>query len=306
MSKQSKICVIYNPAAARGSSGRRLKRIGKLLAADVEYMQSKEKGHVEELAVQAATSGFETVAAAGGDGTVHEVANGLLRADVPGVALGVLPLGSGNDYAASLCLPREEEGLAAVLTGPSARLVDVGLVESSHGCRRFFVNTLGFSLSAAVVWEIQHISGLKGMALYGLGALRAIWRHFKSPMTRMILDERYWETPTLFLTIALGKREGGGFLVAPDAELDDGWFDYLHGGRLTRLQALGYLPALAQGTLPTDNTAISRGRCRSFRIESDDPLLAHCDGELLAGPHDEVTQIDARLLPGRLAVRVPQ
>jgi YegS/Rv2252/BmrU family lipid kinase len=295
--------VISNPAAARGSSARRFQKIRQLLEPHAEFVASKERGHVEALAHEAALAGYATVVAAGGDGTVHEVANGLLRAGRPDVALGVLPLGSGNDYAASLNLPRDPAALCQSLVSGSVRRVDVGLVEDGNGKSRHFVNTLGIGLTGAVVWEVQQIHGLRGMALYGLGALRAIGRHFRASATTLHFDHTPLETATLLLALAIGRREGGGFIVAPNALLDDGLFDYLHGSQLTRLQTLWYLPGLAFGRLPRGDPLVRSGRCTSLALETTEPLMVHCDGEVFAGPSSGPQRLSARILPSALAIR---
>src|SRR5262245_99841 len=115
MSQTRSICVICNPAAARGAAGRRFRRIQQLLGQRANYQSSAEPGHTEQLAHEAALAGYATVVAAGGDGTVHEVANGLLSTENREVALGVIPLGSGNDYAASLGLSNRDGDLCQTL-----------------------------------------------------------------------------------------------------------------------------------------------------------------------------------------------
>lgn len=303
--RPTSLCVIANPSAGRGMGGRLLRKVLALLGKRTEYWVSKEPGHAEHLARQAVDAGFTTVIAAGGDGTVHEIANGLLETAGNGVSLGVLPVGSGNDYAASLELPTDADRLADILAGPAIRPVDVGLVQSEAGKRRWFVNTLGFCLSGAVVWEIRRVRWLRGLPLYAWGALRAIVRHFRAPLTQLRFDETSLTTPTLFLTVAVGKREGGGFVVAPDAELDDGWFDYLHGSRISRLAALWYMPALALGRLPRNDPAVKTGRCHSVEVKSEEPLIIHTDGEVFAAPADAVRHVTAKVLPGTLMVKAP-
>src|SRR5579875_1763885 len=100
----AQICVIYNPASGRGWSASRLRELRRTWAERAVFWPTDAPGRAEELALQAAHSGFTTVAAAGGDGTVHEVVNGLLRAQRPEVVLAVIPVGSANDYAVSLGL----------------------------------------------------------------------------------------------------------------------------------------------------------------------------------------------------------
>ncbi|MCS6975642.1 MAG: diacylglycerol kinase family lipid kinase [Gemmatales bacterium] len=295
--------MIANPSAGRGRAGRILRRVLHILGKRAEYWITKEPGHAETLARQAVREGFSTVVAAGGDGTVHEIANGLLDENRQDVCLGVLPVGSGNDYAASLALPGNAERLAEIVSGPIVRRVDVGLVQCATGKRRWFVNTLGFCLSGAVVWETCHVRHLRGLALYAWGAIRAIWRHFRAPLTKIKFDDTQVTLPTLFLTVALGKREGGGFLVAPQAELDDGWFDYLHGSQISRLGALWYMPALALGRIPENDPAVRTGRCRRLEISAEEPFAIHADGEVFSGPQDRVCPLSVELRPRALPVK---
>jgi YegS/Rv2252/BmrU family lipid kinase len=302
MSAKPPLCVICNPAATQGRSGRRLRRLQRLLGAGADYQRSDEPGQAEELARQAAETGYLTIVAAGGDGTVHEVVNGMLRAGRHEATLGVIPLGSGNDYAASLGLPAGDAELCELLLSGRRREVDVGRVEDGQGRARFFVNTLGVGLNGAVVWEVQKIRWLRGMMLYGLGALRAIWKHFKIPEAGLTIDGQDLHVPTLFLTVALGRREGGGFLVAPLAELDDGLFDYLHAGRLSRWQVLRYLPGLACGRIPEGEPEVHRGRCQDLQIRLEAPVAIHVDGELFGQPDQVIDRLTISILPGALAV----
>src|SRR5207247_4982428 len=102
--KSPDVCVIFNPVAGRGRAPQRMESLRRTLGARAQFLPTRSPAHGEELAFEAATKGFPIVAAAGGDGTVHEVANGLLRAARPEVALAVFPIGSANDYAHSLGL----------------------------------------------------------------------------------------------------------------------------------------------------------------------------------------------------------
>jgi YegS/Rv2252/BmrU family lipid kinase len=295
--------IIGNPAASRGRVAKRFRQLERLLAGRAEFGWSQAPGHAAELAFAAAHQGYATIVAAGGDGTVHEVANGVLRAGRAEVAFGVIPMGSGNDYAAALHLPSDLGQLCHELLNGDAWAVDVGEVADNCGRRRFFVNTLGLGLSGAVTWESRQIHGLRGLALYGLAALRAIHRHFRPLDTVLSFDGQSFVLPTLYLALALGQREGGGFIVAPDAKLDDGLFDYLHAGPMSRWQALGYLPRMALGRLPENDPVVRRGQCREFAISCKTPMIIHLDGEIFATPSDGVYHITATLRPRRLAVR---
>jgi diacylglycerol kinase family enzyme len=295
------ICVIFNPIAARGRAPKRLEALRRALGTEAEFRATEASGHGEELALEAARAGFTTVAAAGGDGTVHEVANGLLRADKPDVAFAVLPLGSANDYAFSLDLNLSGQTISP--SGGGIRHVDVGWVQAESGKERFFVNSLGLGFSGLVSVESRKIRRLQGLALYGLAFLRTILFHFECPTMTVVFDGQTRIAPTLSLTVAIGKREGG-FTVARDAVVDDGLFDYLQAGGLSRWELLRYMPRLAAGgQLPMDHPRIWMGRCGEVTLESDAPLTVHLDGEFFALPEDSIRQLQIRIYPGRLKVR---
>jgi diacylglycerol kinase (ATP) len=293
-------CVIYNPAAGRGLARRLVERLRRARGPAIDLRPTAYPGHGAELAEQAAAAGHTTVIAAGGDGTVHEVANGLLRAGRPEVVFGVWPIGSANDYAYALGVgpdwPLDERHRARLAVQP----VDVGRV-TGGGRVGYFVNGLGLGFNSAVTLESRHIPRLRGMALYGLAFIRAVWRHFHSPPLTITLDGKAQDLRTLAFTVNLGKREGG-FLVTPRAELDDGWFDYVHAGPLTRWQALTMLPRIATGTLPDDHPLIRQGRCRAVGVRSERPLRIHCDGEFFCEPDDSIIEVSVELLPGALRV----
>jgi diacylglycerol kinase (ATP) len=297
------LCVIYNASAGRGRAAGQWQQLRSLLQGRAALWPTTAKGHAHDLARQAAHAGFKTVAAAGGDGTVHEVAAGLVASGRLDVALGVLPLGSGNDYARMLGVPFQPESMVRqVLSGQSWQ-VDVGEVRLDGGSPGYFFNSLGLGLSAAVTWEASRIRRLRGLPLYGLAALLAIARHYHSIPIRWEEDGTERATHLLYLAVALGRAEGGGFVIAPDARLDDGWFDLLHVTALSQLGALAYLPRMILGLLPASSDAISRRQARHFKITSDLPLPVHADGELLRSPRDGSRQCEVTLLPGRLNVR---
>jgi diacylglycerol kinase family enzyme len=292
-------CVIFNPTAARGRADQKMAELRQLLGGRAEFRPTERPGHAEELAFQAASAGFPTVAAAGGDGTVHEVANGLLRAGKSDVAFAVFPMGSANDYAEALGIGNSFDPASWKEQG--TRQVDVGLVRAEDGRQRYFVNTLGLGFSGSVTIEARKIRWLQGVALYGLAFLRALWAHYEIPMMTIQFDGEVRRTPTLSLTVALGKKEGA-LMVAPDASLDDGWFDYLHGGPLSRWKVFRYLPRLATGGRLPDDPALWQGRCREIQLQSEAPLTVHLDGEFLCKARDGLRSLHVQLLPGALRV----
>jgi diacylglycerol kinase family enzyme len=296
------LCVIFNPTAGRKRATGRLEGLRRSWGGRADFWPTRGPGDAEELASRAARAGFRIVAAAGGDGTVHEVANGLLAAARPEVNFAIIPVGSANDYAHSLGLDRKNGTPAE--SASLVREVDVGVVsDPSTGRQRYFVCCLGLGLNGAVTLESRRIKRLQGMALYGLATLRALWYHYACPVMDLSFDgEPTWSVPTLMLSVLLGRREGG-FVLAPDAKLDDGLFDYVHAGRLSRWEVLRFLPRVARWGPPHDHPKVRLGRCRTLRVHSQVPLTVHLDGEFFATPLDEVCDLDIRLLPRLLRVQ---
>ncbi len=291
-------CVIYNPAAGKGRGERRLRRLRRALGAGADFRPTSMSGHAEELAFTAAREGYPQVAAAGGDGTVHEVANGLLRAGKSTILV-VYPIGSANDYAHSLGLDADWYRRGDPDIQP--RHVDAGIVRSQRGSERFFVNGLGLGFNGAVTMESRRIRGLQGVPLYTLALLRAVCYRFETPLIRSVIDGVERTVPTLALSLALGRREGN-FVIAPDARLDDGLFDYVQAGALSRWELLRNLPNMVTGRLPRDHPRIWMGRCRHVVCQSEKPVAVHVDGEMFCTPEDGVRDFEVQLLPGALRV----
>jgi len=307
----TELCVIYNPKAGRGWAAVPLARLRRRWGTRAQWWPTCVAGDAEEVAGTAVRAGFASVAAAGGDGTVHEVANGLLHAAWPEVNLAVIPIGSANDYAHSLGdLTLRCNGEVGPRAGvsPAVRAVDVGVVRDPNtGRERYFVCCLGLGLNGAVTRESrllkQRLKGLQGLALYGLAAVLALGRRYACPVIDLRLDEEaIWSAPTLMLSVLLGRRDGS-FPFAPDADLEDGRLDYLHAGCLSRWQVLRLMPGVARTGPPHDHPKVRLGQGRALRVHSETALRMHIDGEFFARPEDGVRDLDIRLLPHALRVQ---
>ena len=293
------VCVIFNPAAGRRRAKRRLARFLARWRSEVEFRPTECAGHAVELAERAAGEGFDVIAAAGGDGTAHDVANGLLRSGRD-ATFAVVPIGSANDYAHSVVRQFGE----CELTDGVCHPVDVGLIRGPGGRERYFVEGVGLGLVGQVTIESRRIAFLQGLPLYGLAAWRAISKCPSPPEVELAWDGGESERrTTLMLSLLLGRREGN-FLLAPDASLDDGLFDFVHAGPVGKWEALRMLPGLARHGPPKDHAAVRLGRCRSVRLTSPVPLAVHTDGELFCTPEDGVREFEVELLPKRLRVKV--
>ena len=291
---QPELCVIFNPTAGKHRGKVRLAQIRKTWGAHVAFRPTQHPGHAIELAEQAACERFAVVAAAGGDGTAHEVLNGLMRVRDPDVQFTILPIGSANDYAFSLGLDRKNP--------LPTRLVDVGLVRASNGKSTYFGCCLGLGLNGHVTWESRQIRRLQGVFLYGLATIRALMYHYQFPqMTLHIDDEPAWTVPTLLFSALIGKREGG-FAFAPKAEVDDGLLNFVHAGNLSRWEILQFLPRLALSGPPETYPKIRQGCCRRVRLRSESPLIIHTDGEFFCLPEEGIKEVEIEIVPAAIRV----
>jgi diacylglycerol kinase (ATP) len=291
---QPELCVIFNPTAGKHRGQARLAQIRKSWGTHVAFRPTQHSGHAIELAEQAAREGFAVVAAAGGDGTAHEVLNGLMRVQNPVVQFTIIPIGSANDYAFSLGLEQKP--------GPAARRIDVGLVRAANGKSVYFGCCLGLGLNGYITWESRQIRRLQGVFLYGLATIRAIIYHYRyPPMTLRIDDEPPWTAPTLLFSTLVGKREGG-FVLAPKAEVDDGMLDFVHAADLSRWEILQFLPRLALFGPPEIYPKVRQGRCRRVKLRSELPLIIHTDGEFFCLPADGIQDVEIDIVSGALPV----
>lgn len=289
--------VVSHEGAGRGRFRAVAGALRAVLGPEDRYEPTRGPGHARELARRAADEGWPLIGAAGGDGTAHEAARGILESGRD-ATLAVLPMGSANDYAQALGL------VAGWWNNPrfswSVRRVDVGRV-SWAGNTRWFVNGAGIGFNGQVTMESRKIKRLRGLMLYGL----AVWRALAIPRTTgpwtVELDgEFHAPRPLMTVSVALGHREGN-FTLAPRAKLDDGLFDVIEAGQLTALEVLGLMPRLALGG-EVSHPKVWQGQAKACRVVADSPMAAHADGEMLCEPGDDVREFSFELEPRKLAV----
>ena len=294
-------CVIYNPAAGRGRAERWLKALPPALTAGVEVRATARAGHATELARRACDDGFAKVVAAGGDGTVHEVANGVLGSERRDTVFAVWPVGSANDFAYTLGMVewwqnREQSAATEIIE------IDVGRATTSKG-RVYFVCNLGVGFNGMVNGEARSTRWLKGLPLYAWAFVKSMAKHFDTPTMTVRFDDTEVTMPTLALSVLNGQREGN-FPLRPDASLTDGLFDYMHATRLTRLHLIRYLPAMVRGKLPENHRLLRLGRAARFEVRCATPLCAHADGEFVCVPADGIKELTVEVILKRLRVEV--
>lgn len=292
--------VVFNPQAGRGRGHKRAAEVQQALhAAGIafESVVSEGRGHAIELAQRAALAGWELIVAAGGDGTVNEVVNGLMAA-VEAAArsrLGGMPLGTGNDFAASLEIPLHLGQAALRLAQGHTRRIDVGQVNG-----RWFDNNVGLAFEAMIGIEAHRITWLRGQPLYLLAVLRAM-ASYPLPVVDIYKDDGdRLGKQILMISVGNNRRNGGGFLVNPNAVPDDGLLDLCIVDAIPRRQILRLLPKAMKGSHDGEPT-VELARSTRLVVESSVPLPIHADGEIV---NNEGLRVEVTLAPGRLDVVV--
>jgi diacylglycerol kinase (ATP) len=289
--------VILNPASKRGKRLRRWVR-RQLKNGRGELKLTDAPGAGERIAREAASAG-RAVVAVGGDGTIHEVANGILSSGRR-VPFGIVPAGNGNDYAwHTLDLPRDlNKALEVALSGPLVAM-DAGQVNE-----RYFVNALGVGIDAniaAAAISLKRVPLLRGQALYWASSLRELLFHYsRCPSLAVAHDGEARERRHYAMAaVSIGPTVGGGFRVNPGADARDGFFDLCLVWKPSKLRALRLLPMVEKGEHLGQPEA-KQLRVRSVVLEAEKPVYAHLDGEVITAQ-----RFEARILPGALLVRQP-
>lgn len=292
--------IIVNPLAGKGHAAQVAEQVRTVFTAmDVPFDLAKTSraGEAVQMAQQAVLEGYDVLVAVGGDGTTHEVINGMLNSgNGSGCDLAIIPAGSGNDFAAINQIPTDIGEACRLVVQGKPRLVDIGHIEIDGNMSRYFDNTVGIGLDGLVTIETRKLPWLRGIPLYLLALLKSVFIHLKPMRVEMEVDGVVIQHTTLMVSIANGQREGGGFLIAPQASPDDGHLDLLFTNVLPRIKVLGMIPLFLQGK-HLAHEAIHIREAQHIVITSDDPLYYHVDGEL---PGGAAHKFNIQVIPGRL------
>jgi len=297
--------VILNPFAGRWAAQRRLPEVREILNAagmDYQLTVTRGPGDATQLAAQAVQAGFSPIIAAGGDGTISEVVNGLLSVPderASSTPLGILPLGSANDLVANLRMPRTLAGSVENILAGRTRCLDLGLVISDEK-QRYFDNNSAIGLEPYVTLIQQRITRIQGAVRYLAAALRGI---LAAPRWQAALewDGGSYEGPISLVTVGNGAVTGGLFYMAPHADPFDGRLTFVYAFIPSRLKMLRLLQRAMRpgpGNYVEDPSVheVHSPRLR-IRIQPGTPL--HADGEIQSVA---CRQVEYRLLPGALPV----
>ncbi|MFH2104187.1 MAG: YegS/Rv2252/BmrU family lipid kinase [Chloroflexota bacterium] len=294
--------VILNPYANRWIAQKRWPEAEAALrnaGVEFELEVSKFAGHMIDLAEQAVRDGFSPIIAAGGDGTIGGIINGMYRAskdhDRIMVPLGIIPLGSANDFVYNLGLPLDLKSAVDIIAGGKTKLIDLGWVNE-----HVFVNNSAIGLEPYITLIQQRITWIKGIPRYMIAAVQGILGK-PSWQAQIEWDSGNYRGPTLLVTVGNGARTGGVFFMAPHAVLTDGRLTFVYGHRETRREIFRMLPSTMkpdQGSyVEMDGIEENHATWIKIRLETTSP--AHVDGEIFT---ENCLQFEYRILPNRLWV----
>lgn len=308
------LAVILNPVAGHRRAERAHGRVRAALEAagvPFEILTTQRPNHAAALAREASAR-FDAVIAAGGDGTLQEVASGLLSAE-HGAVLGVIPLGTGNDFARLLGVPAKPAAAVHALLDAETVSVDAGVVrwrEAADGPlhEAAFVNAVGAGFDALVAAEAERLKWFRGRSGYLAAVLRAL-RLWPQPHVEIRCTddgepgELIYDGPFFLAAVSNGTAVGGGFRLTPDAEPDDGLLDLcLAAGPLTTLRVFQLLPKAIFGR-HTHEPEVTMRRVRSVALRIAGGAPIHADGE---GLTRTATELAVEVRPGALRMLRPR
>ncbi|WP_420642369.1 diacylglycerol/lipid kinase family protein [Candidatus Leptofilum sp.] len=291
-----KIKVILNPYANRWRAGAKLNAVQAAFAAaslTPDIVQTEKPQEAIGLAETAVSAGYDAVIAAGGDGTLGEVANGLLRAAGDGLTIpfGVLPIGTANDFSDMVGLPRALTQAVQIIARGQTRQIDAGRINN-----HFFINNCAVAMEPMITLENIRMKRLSGELRYVVALLKGLVK-LKAWEMQVRWDDGGHDGPAYLLSVCNGPRTGG-FYMAPDAAVDDGLFDFVFAPEVPKLTVLAILLKLFRKT-HIFHPQVVYGRTRHISIASSPGTPIHADGEIIA---EAATQIEYQILPGKLTL----
>jgi YegS/Rv2252/BmrU family lipid kinase len=295
---------LVNPASGNGATGRRwpeLARRASALGLQGDTLLSERPGHLIELAREAVDSGATLVVAVGGDGTLNEVVNGVVGR---GVELASIPLGTGMDFGRTYDVPTKFEDAVRVALEGDVRTIDAGhvtyLTWSGETAERYFANVSSVGMSGAVAQRANGMSKVLGGKVTFFYALTRVFLEWQNTEVTVRLDDAERRGRMHDVIVANGVWHGGGMMLAPDAAPDDGQFDVVLIGDVSKIDFLPTAPKIYKGK-HVHHPKVEVLRSRRVEVDAPVPLPNELEGEQVG-----TTPAAFSVVPGALRVRVPR
>jgi diacylglycerol kinase (ATP) len=297
--------LIVNPNADLGRAWRTASDLRPIIEelGGADWSGTVYPTHAIELARQAGEEGYQLVIAVGGDGTVHEVINGLMQLPVEvRPKLGIVPLGSGNDFAHNLGLPKDAGQALRNLMNGQSKPYDLGRMQDEQGRIEYWNNTMGIGFDTTTLLRSRKMRHFTGFLGYLVAVLQTIILDHEPIHMQLKIDSEQKEETVLMLVMLNGNREGGGFKLYPEAKPDDGMLHYVSVKNITRLRML-YLLIEVMRENHLKYSEVKHGSFMKMDIQSDRPMYIHTDGEIFSGFGSNVRHLTIELLPSCLWIQ---
>ncbi|MEJ2599183.1 MAG: diacylglycerol kinase family lipid kinase [Anaerolineales bacterium] len=314
----TRLLVIYNPIAGRGRVRAKWPAVeGALQQAGVSFEAVATTAPLEAVSIaHNAVHKYTGIIGVGGDGTIHEIVNGLMQAsdEHETIPVGLVPLGNGDDFAKMIPpeapiggQPLDWRLAVAKIAEGKTRLFDVGRMMGDHsrfeqeGAAHYFVNGMDVGFGAHAAANFTTIpKALKGMSAYFAAVLKTMIRYPRLHLRVKLDDLPSFDQATAMMAVTNGRCFANGFWVCPEAKADDGLFDLMVGEAVGRLTILGLIPKFLKGT-HLNEPVIRMYRAKHVTFESDEPLIVEADGEI---PYIETHCLEIDILPKKLRLFV--
>ena len=283
------IALIANPCAGGGKGSRIIPWVENNLSQngiDYRIFITQHHAHAMEIASRLEPARYDGVVSVGGDGTNFHLLNGLLKNNRPESLppVGIIPVGSGNSFALDLDIGSTEDGLRALVRGRT-RPVDVCRFDQT-GESWYFINLAGFGFVTDVA-QTAHRLKRCGDFSYVLGVFYRLMG-LRFHRMQLTLDGQRFDADNCFVEFCNSRYTGGRMLMAPEARIDDGWFDVVVAGPLSRISLLTTFPKIFKGT-HAENPAVRIYRAKRAEVFTDPPKALLPDGEIFGSTPTQIT-----------------
>lgn len=304
--EKPKAFVIVNPVASNGKVGQQWPRTAAgLLAGGLQFdaALTERPLHATQLAREAVKAGYQHIVAVGGDGTLNEVVNGLVEDGQvhPQVVLSLIPSGTGADFRKTVGIPRTIEGAIACACGAGERVIDLGEMVYMRGGQqehRYFANVAGLGFDGEVCERVSPNAKAMGGTIPYLVGLFATLLYYRNKSVEVQLDDARLRLRANSIVVCNGRYFGGGMHVGPNAVPDDGMFDVIVIGDVSKAELIANLPRLYRGT-HLSHPKVDAHRSKEVVVTSQERMLLQAEGELIGQ-----APVFFRVIPRALRVRV--
>ncbi|HDP70644.1 MAG TPA: diacylglycerol kinase family lipid kinase [Actinobacteria bacterium] len=297
--KFNKAKIIVNPASNHGETRKIFDKVKDFFEEKIDFSLELTEKPKQAIDMAKKLAGYDLVVAVGGDGTIFEIVNGLALSNNRKTALGIIPMGSGNDLAKTLRIPKNITSACDEILNGRAKMIDLGLVNGVY-----YANSFSVGLDAQVAHtanEIKDEVKKSGVSLYLTALFKVLSKNYRPFETSIKINEGDFFTQNIVLITANnGVSYGGGFKITPKAQNDDGFLNICLVDELPAWKVVPRLPFVITGTHEWMKY-IHTFRAKKIILRSEDALPAQLDGELIASNNFLI-----ELVPRALKVIVPK